>query len=104
MGQTTTSLTGTCGEPDAVKVARPVRESGKGKRTRGKPGHRAPADSHWVDGGATDLENLVLLCRFHHRLIHRSNWSIRMIDGIPWFIPPETIDQARQPRRNILRQ
>ncbi|BBZ23082.1 hypothetical protein MHIB_15000 [Mycolicibacter hiberniae] len=26
---------------------------------------------HWEDGGATDLENLVLICPYHHRLHHR---------------------------------
>ena len=26
---------------------------------------------HWLDGGPTNLDNLVLLCRRHHRLIHR---------------------------------
>ena len=26
---------------------------------------------HWEDGGATDLDNLVLLCPYHHRLHHR---------------------------------
>ena len=25
---------------------------------------------HWADGGATCLDNLVLLCRHHHRLLH----------------------------------
>jgi Domain of unknown function (DUF222)/HNH endonuclease len=58
----------------------------------------------WADGGDTDLDNLVLLCRSHHRLVHHSEWSVRMTRGIPWFIPPATIDPARQPRRNILRQ
>jgi hypothetical protein len=58
----------------------------------------------WADGGDTDLDNLVLLCRSHHRLVHHSDWTIRMSRGIPWFIPPTTIDPARQPRRNILRQ
>ena len=25
---------------------------------------------HWADGGATALDNLVLLCRTHHRGVH----------------------------------
>src|SRR5207247_9367958 len=26
---------------------------------------------HWADGGPTALSNLVLMCRAHHRLVHR---------------------------------
>ncbi len=59
---------------------------------------------HWADGGDTSLDNLVLLCRRHHRLVHRSDWTIRMTNGIPWFIPPPEIDLSRQARRNLLRQ
>lgn len=29
---------------------------------------------HWSDGGATDLDNLVLLCHAHHALIHEGGW------------------------------
>ncbi len=29
---------------------------------------------HWARGGATDLDNLVLLCHAHHRLIHEGGW------------------------------
>ncbi|MGH2737355.1 MAG: HNH endonuclease, partial [Actinomycetota bacterium] len=29
---------------------------------------------HWAKGGATDLDNLVLLCHAHHRLIHEGGW------------------------------
>lgn len=31
---------------------------------------------HWANGGPTNLDNLVLLCGFHHRLIHRQGWEI----------------------------
>lgn len=32
---------------------------------------------HWANGGPTNLDNLVTLCGFHHRLIHRKGWDIR---------------------------
>ena len=32
---------------------------------------------HWVDGGATRLDNLVLLCRRHHRLVHEEGFRIK---------------------------
>ena len=32
---------------------------------------------HWGKGGPTDLDNLVLLCHAHHRLIHEGGWTIR---------------------------
>jgi HNH endonuclease len=39
---------------------------------------------HWADGGATALGNLVLLCRPHHRAIHRG-FRVEMVDGTPRF-------------------
>jgi hypothetical protein len=32
---------------------------------------------HWADGGRTDLNNLVLLCRRHHRLLHEGGFRVR---------------------------
>lgn len=32
---------------------------------------------HWADGGSTALENLVLLCSHHHRLVHEGGFAIR---------------------------
>ena len=31
---------------------------------------------HWADGGATRLQNLVLLCRFHHRTVHEEGFQV----------------------------
>lgn len=43
----------------------------------------------WRHGGRTDLDNLLLICSFHHRLVHELGWSIRReADGeIGWFHP-----------------
>jgi uncharacterized protein DUF222/HNH endonuclease len=53
----------------------------------------------WGDGGSTDLDNLVLVCSFHHRLVHEHGWRIeRDEDGaVRWLGPP---DRRRVPRRS----
>ena len=53
----------------------------------------------WQDGGETALHNCVMLCRAHHRLMHFSDWIVRIRDGLPEFIPPAWIDPQRTPRR-----
>ena len=35
---------------------------------------------HWADGGATRLENLLLLCRFHHRVVHEDGFTAELRD------------------------
>jgi Domain of unknown function (DUF222)/HNH endonuclease len=32
--------------------------------------------THWADGGATDQDNLVLLCGRHHRVVHEGGWQV----------------------------
>ncbi|MCV7253783.1 DUF222 domain-containing protein [Mycobacterium hackensackense] len=41
--------------------------------TRGLHAHHL---QHWEDGGHTNLDNLVLLCPFHHRLHHRGGLTL----------------------------
>jgi Domain of unknown function (DUF222)/HNH endonuclease len=33
---------------------------------------------HWADGGPTTLDNLILLCRRHHRLVHEEGWTLEL--------------------------
>ena len=35
----------------------------------------------WADGGRTDLDNMVLLCRYHHRRVHHGHLHIVWVDG-----------------------
>jgi hypothetical protein len=31
---------------------------------------------------------MVLVCAFHHRLIHHAGWQVHMDQGLPVFTPP----------------
>jgi hypothetical protein len=49
---------------------------------------------HWLHGGPTDLANLALLCRAHHRAVHEGGWRLaRDPDGRLAATPPH-----RRPR------
>ncbi|MEJ8278264.1 HNH endonuclease signature motif containing protein [Pseudonocardia spirodelae] len=56
--------------------------------------------THWAAGGATDLDNLVLLCPHHHRMVHRDGWSVQIRDGFPVITPPGWVPGG--PRTNPL--
>jgi hypothetical protein len=44
---------------------------------------------HWLHGGPTDLANLALLCRAHHRAVHEGGWRLaRDPDGRLTATPP----------------
>ena len=49
---------------------------------------------HWADGGDTSLANLVLLCRYHHNVIHHTPWTVRIdkTTGQPVFTAPGGIE------------
>ena len=45
---------------------------------------------HWVDGGNTDLDNCVLLCKRHHRMVHEGGWKLIRAEGKIVSIAPTT--------------
>jgi hypothetical protein len=55
----------------------------------------------WILGGLTDLDNLTLLCRYHHTHFLQKGWTCRInTDGLPEWIPPWWIDRNQQPQIN----
>jgi hypothetical protein len=32
--------------------------------------------THWANGGPTNLDNLLLLCSYHHHLVHEGGWTL----------------------------
>jgi hypothetical protein len=51
----------------------------------------------WADGGATDLDNLILVCGHHHRFVHAAAWVLRP-DGVgAWTFHPPADDDASPP-------
>jgi hypothetical protein len=88
-----------------------VIDVGRSKRVVSEPGRRAlaardghcrwpecdrpPSRSaahhlvHWIHGGSSDLDNLILLCHRHHWMVHEGKWQIvRGDDGRILTIPP----------------
>lgn len=76
-------------EPSAWMV-RQVRHRDRECRFPGCGARRFTEAHHirwWRHGGRTELDNLVLICSFHHRLVHEYGWSLaREPDGhVAWF-------------------
>ena len=55
---------------------------------------------HWIDGGETEPENLVLLCSAHHRLLHHGAFHITVEDDGFVFVSRdgEVIEPALRPQ------
>lgn len=78
--------------PPAIRRALEVRDRGcrfPGCGLRFTDAHHV---RHWADGGETKLENLLLLCAHHHRLVHEQGWRVewwgRGADRAPAFVDP----------------
>ena len=63
----------------------------------------------WWAAGVSELDNGVLLCPHHHRLVEpdpvqsaESQWQVHLdeVTGLPWFTPPRHIDPVRKPRQH----
>lgn len=56
--------------------------------------------NQWArDSGRTDVRDGVLLCRYHHLLLHNNHWEIVRRNSGYWLIPPADIDRERRHRR-----
>lgn len=50
---------------------------------------------HWENGGSTSLKNAVMLCRFHHNILHQSEVLTRLNDDqFPEFLMDPTSNEA----------
>jgi hypothetical protein len=72
-------------------VARQLRYRDRGCRFPGC-GTNAFTQAHHVRwfsrGGSSELANLVLVCSFHHRLVHEHGWAIRLEGAeVTWITP-----------------
>lgn len=88
-------------------LARALRSRDRRCRFPGCENHRfvdAHHVQHWAAGGETSLENLVLLCRRHHRLVHEGGWSVSMKDGEPRFRRPGGAPVATDPMAGVRRE
>jgi hypothetical protein len=49
------------------------------------------------DRGRTDVADGVLLCRYHHLLIHNNGWRVTRERSDYFLVPPRTLDSAQTP-------
>ena len=58
---------------------------------------------HWLRGGETSLGNTVMLCTFHHHLVHEGGWTVTAaVDGAFAFRSPAGRPLAVGPAREVL--
>jgi hypothetical protein len=82
------------------RVALAVRDGGCLFPDCGRPPSHCEAHhiNQWHrDTGRTDLQDGVLLCRFHHLLVHNNEWEVKR-DGARFrLVPPRAVDPTQAP-------
>jgi hypothetical protein len=53
---------------------------------------------HWLHGGETSTNNLVLLCTHHHHLVHEGGWSVARDDRGEWLFAAPNGESTSAPR------
>jgi hypothetical protein len=81
---------GRAGREPTLAMVRALRHRDRGCVFPGCGSRRFTQAHHirwWSRGGRTDIENLVLLCHFHHTLVHEHGWRITRPPGGPvrWY-------------------
>lgn len=56
----------------------------------------------WKDTRRTCVDDLTLLCGRNHEDLIAAGYTVRMIHGRPWLVPPKWIDPEQKPVRNTL--
>jgi hypothetical protein len=85
--------------PPAIRRALQLRDRGCAfpgcPHTRFLHGHHV---RHWLHGGHTSVENMVLLCPHHHGLVHEGGWSVESSADGSWRFLSPTGTAAESPR------
>ena len=58
---------------------------------------------HWSRGGPTDLDNLLLVCHFHHKLVHEYGWEVELLAGghVRWLRPGGKLHRSSRAENQV---
>ena len=90
--------------PPAIRRALALRDRGCRfpgcTHTRFLHGHHI---QHWLHGGETSVNNLALLCTFHHHLVHEGGWTVAHGESgeLAFTAPDGRALQAEPPRQMV---
>lgn len=80
---------------DRQRISLGVRHGGCAVAGCGRPPSQSEAhhiDQWHRDSGLTNLEDGVLLCRFHHMMVHNNGWEVERNGADYFLVPPRTVD------------